>query len=65
MYFDFNTNKRKNPVNSFQKNLKLMNNSIYGKIMENLTKRVKVRLVNMLRIIKNALVSQLSFKEDI
>ena len=44
---DFNTDKRKNAVNSFEKDFfKLMNKSIYGKTMENLRKRIKVRLVN-------------------
>ena len=42
----FDTNKRKNTVNSFRKYFfKLMNNSVCGKSMENLRKRVKVRLI--------------------
>ena len=46
-YIDFNTDKRKNAVNSFEKDyFKLMNNSVYGKAMKNLRKRVKVRLLN-------------------
>ena len=46
-YADFNIDERENAVNSFQKDsFKLMNNSVYGKTMENLRKRIKVRLVN-------------------
>ena len=42
-----NTEKRSNAVNSFEKDfLKLMINSVYGKTMENLQKRINVRLVN-------------------
>ena len=46
-YIDFNTKKRTNAANSFEKDfLKLMINSVYGKTMENLPKRINVRLVN-------------------
>ena len=44
---DFNTKKRVNAANDFEKDfLKLMIYSVYGKTMENLRKRINVRLVN-------------------
>ena len=46
-YIDFNTEKRMNAANDFEKDFfKLMINSVYGKTMENLWKRINVRLVN-------------------
>ena len=50
-YIDFNTEKRKNAANDFDKDFfKKMINSVYGKAMENLRKRINVRLVKMKKI---------------
>ena len=46
-YIGFNTKKRMNAANDFEEDFfKLMINSVYGKTMENLPKRINVRLVN-------------------
>ena len=43
----FNAQKRTEATNEFDKKfLKLMNNSVYGKTMENVRKRVNVMLIN-------------------
>ena len=46
-YIDFNTEKRTNAANSFEKEFfKLVIDSAYGKTMENLRKRINARVVN-------------------
>ena len=46
-YIDFNTEKRMNAANDFEKGFfKLMINSVYGKTKENLRNRINMRLVN-------------------
>ena len=46
-YIMFNADKRKNALNNFDKDLfKLTNDSVFGKTMGNLRKRINVRLIN-------------------
>ena len=70
-YIDFNTVKRTVAKNSFEKDFfKLMNNSVFGKTMENLRKRVDVRLATnekkLLKLTsKPTYVSSKIFNEDL
>ena len=70
-YIDFNTQKRPNAKNAFEKDFfKLMNNSVFGKTMENIRKRVDVRLVTddkkLLKMVaKPTYVSSKIFNENL
>ena len=64
-YIDFNTQQRTMASNDFEKDFfKLMNNSMFGKTMENLRNRRKVDLINSERRLKK-IVAQPTFKSFI
>ena len=61
-YIDMNTNLRTQAKNNFEKDFyKLMNNSVFGKTMENIRNRVDVKLVNTEEKFKK-LVAKPNFK---
>ena len=61
-YIDKNTNLRTQAKNNFEKDFfKLMNNSVFGKTMENIRNRVNVKLVNSREKIKK-FVAKPNFK---
>jgi len=70
-YIDFNTDKRKEATNDFEKNFfKLMNNSVFGKTMENLRKRRNIKLISDSEkfrkyVAKPTFINGIIFNEDL
>jgi hypothetical protein len=70
-YIDFNTDKRKQAKNDFEKDFfKLMNNSVFGKTMENLRKRRNIKLATdsttfSKYVAKPTFVTGVIFNEDL
>ena len=70
-YIEFSTEKRKCAPNNFEKQFfKVLNNSIYGKCMENLRKRINVKFINSVGdylkiVIKPSFISQKIFSKNI
>ena len=55
-YIDFNTQKRKEASNEADKNhFKLLNNTLYGKTMENMRKRIKIRIIKKKKVLLSML----------
>ena len=60
IYIDFNTEKTTNATNSLEKDFfELMINSVYGKTMENVRKRINVRQVSNEKYFLNIPADQL------
>jgi len=70
-YIDFNTQKRKEAKNDFEKDFrKLMNNSVYGKTMENVRKRQNIILISdkdkfVKQVSKPTYISSKIFNKDL
>ena len=70
-YIDFNTDKRKEATNSLKKDFfKLMSNSVYGKTIEKIRKRIMVRIVTnaknyQILVSRQTFVSQKIFSKNL